>query len=244
MVISENVARTFFGHADPIGRFLSLVPSETGGPQPHATIVGVAAEALLTRVDGQTFGEIYHPISRERSNPPSLLVRTTTPGRTAREVEAALRGVDPRVRPTTSLVQRGLDDYLGFRRRMVWVLGPPAVLALLLAALGVYGMMAFVVSLRTSEISVRMALGASAADVLRLLVRDGMRPVVVGLAVGLGFGLAAGRVFAQELPGISPSDPTAVGAALAILLTFALLAVVVPAVRAARMDPAVVLREG
>jgi len=120
-----------------------------------------------------------------------------------------------------------------------------AGLGLFLAALGVYGVTAFVVTQRAEEVSVRMAIGASAADVLRLLVKDSLRPVAIGVAIGLGVAIAASRVSASmlQLSGISPNDPLSIGGATATLLACALAAVIVPARRAARSDPAGVLRQ-
>ena len=142
------------------------------------------------------------------------------------------------MRATTRFVRQEIDEYLSFRRRLVWVFGPAAAMALVLAALGVYGVTAFVVGQRTEEVSVRMALGASATDVLRLLVSDSLRPIVIGLAVGLGLALAFSRFWAaEEMPGISPLDPLSIGLALTVLLAAALIAVLVPAGRAARADP-------
>jgi putative ABC transport system permease protein len=243
-LISQSLARTFFRGHDPVGRSLSALPSETGMPQDPATIVGVAADALLGRLGGQQYGAIYRPLAQQRDNPPTLVIRSARPGATARAVEEAIRGIDPRVRATTRFVRQEIDEYLSFRRRLVWVFGPAAAMALVLAALGVYGVTAFVVGQRTEEVSVRMALGASATDVLRLLVSDSLRPIVIGLAVGLGLALAFSLFWAaEEMPGISPLDPLSIGLALTVLLAAALIAVLVPAGRAARADPAQLLRQ-
>jgi ABC-type antimicrobial peptide transport system permease subunit len=126
---------------------------------------------------------------------------------------------------------------------MAWLAGPMAGLALLLAVLGIYGVTAFVASRRAQEVSVRMAMGASGADVLRLLVGDGLRPVLIGLGVGLAVAIGAGRFFASIFTGISPNDPVAIAVSVATLLGSALLAVVIPARRTARVDPASILRE-
>lgn len=242
-LVSESVAKTFFSGRDPIGQSLAEVPADGDRRQDPAAIVGVVADAMLHRRDGQDFGAIYRPISRQRSNPPSLVVRAATPAATARAIETALRGIDPRVRPATRIVRERLDAYVESRWQLAWLLGPPAVLALLLAGLGVYGVTSFVVSQRTEEVSVRMALGASSTDVLHMLLKDGLRPVVVGLGVGLGLALVVGRLARWELAGIGPYDPVSIGAALAALLLCALIAVVVPARRAARTDPARLLRQ-
>lgn len=243
-LISDSVARTFFGARDPLGQSLSRIPSEDGAYQRPATIVGIVAEALMTRVDGEQYGTIYRPLNRKRSNPPGLLIRTDRPGRTVRAVEDALRRIDARAQPAVAIARDGLDSYLEGKRRLAWLLAPAALLSLVLAALGVYGVTSFIASQRTEEVSVRLALGASSRDVLRLLVLDGLRPVVVGLSVGLGLALAFSRVVAaDELSGISPFDPAAIGGALSILAAAAVVAVAVPARRAARTDPAALLRQ-
>lgn len=243
-LISYSVARAFFGGSDPIGQSLSNVPSKELRLEP-ATIIGVVGDALLTPMDGQVYGSIYRPISRKRANPPSLLLRTANPRVAARAVEDALRRVDPRVPPTTAIVRDGLDAFLGNKRTLAWLAAPTAVLAVVLAVLGVFGVTAFVVSQRTQEVSLRMALGASSADVLRLLVTDGLRPVIVGLGAGLGVVLLAAQFTARmfNLSGISPHDPLSIGGATAILLAGALVAVLIPARRAAKTDPAGLLRQ-
>jgi predicted permease len=253
-IVSDRVARAFF-QGDPIGQSLSNVPAEDGQRQDAATVVGVAADALLDRPQAQVYGTIYRPLrpltevgsytDQGFSIPPSLVVRAAPSGLSVRAVEEALRRADPSVRPTTTLVKDRLETYRGGKRMFAWLAGPIAALALFLAALGVYGVTAFVVSQRTSEVSIRMALGATPADVLRRLAGDSLRPVLIGLAIGLIGALAASRASASMLglSGISPHDPVSIGAAAAILLLCAFAAVIVPARRAAKTDPAQVLRQ-
>ena len=254
-IVSDSVARAFFQGRDAVGQSLSNVPAEGGQRQDAATIIGVVGDALLTRSESQRFGAIYRPLRSPGDVglftddgfpiPPSLIVRTATPVVTARAVEDVLRRTDASVRPETSMVRDRLDAYLGGKRMLAWMSGPIAILALFLAALGVYGVTAFVVNQRTEEVGVRMAIGASSADVLRMLVKDSVRPVVIGLAAGLAVALALSRISASMLmlSGISPHDPLSIGVALSTLLTVALVAVIVPARRAARTDPAIVLRQ-
>jgi predicted permease len=247
-LISESVARRFFHQAEPIGQPLSALPMSREHPDGGATVVGIVADAMLNRVHTEGFGVIHRPIRRQADtpralSPPTLIVRSGNPAAIARQVEEVLRSLDARVRPSTWIVRNAVEEFVGDKRMLAWLAGPMAGLALLLAALGVYGVTSFVVSRRTQEVSVRMALGASAADVMRLLVRDGLRPVLIGLGVGLAVAIGAGRVFASLFPGISPNDPIAIGGAMATLLTAALVAVVIPARRAARVDPASILRE-
>ena len=240
-LISDSVARTFLHGTNPLGQSVAGMSPETA--QAPAIIIGVVADAIVTSLETQSYGTIYRPLSQRRPNPPSIVVRTANPGMAARAVEDVLRRIDPRVRPTTTIVRNELDAYLGQKRMLAWLSGPAAVLALVLAGLGVYGVTAFVVGQRTHEVSVRMALGASQADVLRLLVKDSLRPVIIGLVVGLAAALVCSRISASLLAGISPHDPLAIGLAATTLLAAALVAVVAPASRVAKTDPANMLRQ-
>ena len=251
-VIGEDVARRFFSGADPIGQPLSNLPlSGSLVEDRSATIIGLVAEALLNRAHAEGFGNVHRPIRQVADTPkvrgfmppPTLVVRTSSPVAASREVEEVLRLLDTRVRPTTWILKDAVETFVGDKRMLAWLAVPMASLALILASLGVYGVTAFVVSRRTQEVSVRMALGASAPDVMRLLVHDGLRPVLIGLGVGLAVAIGAGRVFASLFTGISPNDPVAIGIAMVTLLVAALVAVVIPARRAARVDPATILRE-
>ncbi len=244
VVISENLAHLFFPGRSAIGQSLDVIPSADGLRQLPAIVAGVVHDALLGRVGGENFGSIFLPLAEKRSNPPALIVRTATPGGTAIAIEAALHGLDPRVRVQTAIIRDGLERFLESKRRFAWLFGPIAVLALVLSALGMYGVAAFVANQRTEEIGVRMALGASSGDVLRMLASDSLRPVVIGLGLGLGAALVLGQLVAEELAGISPHDPLSIGLALSILLASALAAVLLPAWRAARTDPSGLLRQG
>lgn len=122
------------------------------------------------------------------------------------------------------------------------LLGVFAGIALLLAVVGIYGAVAYTVEQRTGEIGVRMALGAQASDVLRLVVRQGMNPVIVGLVIGLAGTFAAGRLIAAQLYQISPYNPLLLGATAVVLMLAALLACLIPARRATLVDPIQALR--
>ncbi len=253
-VISDSVARTFFPGSDAVGMSLSNVPARRGW-QEHATIVGVVSDSLMTYLRSQDHGAIYRPIRQQQfgpsgvftdqgvPHPPDLIIRTANPGRAARDVEDALRRIDPRVRTTTTSVSDRIEAFLGGKRMFASVFAPMAVLAVLLAALGVFGVTAFVASQRAKEVSLRIAMGASSTDVLRLLVKDSVRPVIIGLAVGLGLALVVCRVSASMFPGISPYDPLSIGGATVFLLAGALVAVAIPARRASKVDPASLLRQ-
>jgi predicted permease len=245
-LISESVARTFYEGTDPIGQPLSTIGTDLARRDP-ATVVGIVADAQLAPLETQSSGGVYRPIRSKPDNPPSLIVRVTRAGLTGlavRGVEDALKRVDPMKRPTVTIVRDELDEFFAAKRMSGALSAPIALLAALLAAVGLFGVTTFVVGQRTAEVSVRIALGASAADVCRLLIADSLRPVVMGLGVGLAAALITSRGLASLLGGISPHDPLAIGGATGILIAASLLAVIVPVRRAARTDPAGLLRAG
>ena len=131
---------------------------------------------------------------------------------------------------------------LGQARLMMWLLGIFSGVALLLASIGIYGAVAYTVEQRTGEIGVRMALGAQARDVLRLVVNQGMKPVVIGLVIGIVSAFALGRLIASQLYQVSAYNPALLGGATALLGTIALIACLLPARRATLVDPIQALR--
>jgi putative ABC transport system permease protein len=131
---------------------------------------------------------------------------------------------------------------LGQARLMMWLLGIFAAVALLLASIGIYGAVAYTVEQRTGEIGVRMALGAQTRDVLRLIINQGMRPVVIGLAIGIVAAFGLGRLIASQLFEVSANNPALLGGATIVLAAIALLACLLPARRAALVDPVQALR--
>jgi putative ABC transport system permease protein len=251
-VISESLAAAFLSSSNPIGQSLSFIPFPADRQPAPATIVGVINDAMMQRQGSERAGAIYRPIRRTPREmftdrgvpiPPSLLVRTATPNVVVRRVEEVLRQIVPDVRPRTRVVREALEDYLDERQRLALLVTPIALLAMTLAALGVYGVTSFVVNQRVPEISIRMAIGATPAHVLQTLLKDSLRPVIAGLVVGLAVSLAVSRQVADEFAATSPHDPLAITAALAILLAGAFAAVILPVRRAVAMDPAKVLRE-
>jgi ABC-type antimicrobial peptide transport system permease subunit len=135
-----------------------------------------------------------------------------------------------------------MSNAAGARRFNMALLAFFAIAALLLTMMGIYGVVAFLVGRRRREIGIRMALGAQSRDVLRLVLQQGMRPVAFGVAVGLAGSLAASRLVASQLYGISSADPLTLASIIALLLVTALLACWLPARRAARVDPIEALR--
>jgi len=158
-------------------------------------------------------------------------------------VQSALATVDPGLAiAIPQSMEKIVAQALGQARLMMWLLGIFAGAALLLATVGIYGAVAYTVEQRTGEIGVRMALGAQTIDVLRLIVNQGMRPVIFGLVVGLAAALALGRLIASQLYETSAHNPLLLAATMSILGLAALLACVFPARRASQVDPIQALR--
>jgi hypothetical protein len=241
-LVSESLAQRFFGGVDPVGRSLSAVPARDTSREP-ATVIGVIADAVVTPPHGEPVGTIYRPLSVRPMDLPSLLVRSPTPALTARAIEVRLRQLDPATRVRTSQVREGFEAFQTFQRTAVAVALPTAALAALLAAIGMFGVTSFALGQRTREISVRTALGASTREIVGQLLTDSLRPIAIGLVIGLGLALVAGRVLAHEIGPIGPFDPIAIGSALALMSSASLAAVISPARRAAKCDPAALFRQ-
>jgi predicted permease len=235
-VISEGVARRFWGVDDPLGDGLARVNERLS----RYRVIGVVADAMVFGLDHRGKPLIYLPHSTFRRT--AMVVRTPAPAATAPVVTQALAAIAPDSRPRAMVVSERFDRDFQAPRRMAAVSTAVAALALATAAVGLYGVTSFVVGRRRHEIGVRMAIGARAGGVVRLLVRDGMRPVLIGMALGVAAALAAGSLLASLMYGVSVRDPIALIAAVVVLLVVTLVAVAVPATRAARTDPALVLR--
>jgi hypothetical protein len=235
-VVSEALARDFFPGANPIGQ--SLGRAVEGSP---STIIGVVSNVVTARLRDSGAGAVYEPLRNPRTA--RMIVRTSAPEPPIGSLQSLFGSIDSRVRLDITYVREGLEKQLEEPRALSRLAGLLAAVALALALVGLYGVTAFVTGGRRQEIGVRIALGASASDVVRLLMRDSLRPVSFGLAAGvLGAGLAS-RVMAGALYGLSPADPLAFGGALIVLVAAATLAVFLPTRRAAAVDPAAVLRD-
>jgi predicted permease len=242
VILSNSTAKKLFPNENPIGHQMLFGNDNGNGLQ--AEVVGVVGDVRSRELAKANDVEFYRPWP-QRSYPfLNVLVRSATkPEATVGIVHAALNKVDnalPILEPRT--LNAIVAESLGQERLTMTLLGVFAGIALLLAVVGIYGAVAYTVQQRTGEIGVRMALGAQTQDVLRLVVRQGMTPVILGLIIGLTGTFAVGRLLAAQLYQISPHDPfllvlTATGLALA-----ALLACLIPARRATRVDPIVALR--
>jgi predicted permease len=237
-IINQTLAKKYFPGKNPVGQTLSF------GDTAHYPIVGVVGDVRQGAVDETPTPRIYasvYQIFRVRTN---LVVRTQgDPQQLIRRVEDAIRSVDPQQTITSAYT---LDDAIGeavARPRLITVLlGLFGVMGLVLGALGIYGVLAYLVNQRTREIGVRVALGAQRSDVLRMIVVRGLVLAGTGVGVGLVAALALTQLMRGVLYGVSPSDPLTFGGVTLTLLAVAAFASWLPALRATRVDPLVALR--
>jgi putative ABC transport system permease protein len=242
-IIDETLARKYWPGEDPVGKRLAFEGSDS---QPRwREIVGLVEHVRNEGLEGESRGQYYVPyLQRATSGGLFVVVRTDgDPAALAPSVRGAIAGVDrdlPLYRVTT--MERMVSDSLAQRRFSMFLLGIFAALALVLAVVGLYGVMSYGVAQRTHEIGLRMALGAQGRDVLRMVVGQGMTLVAAGLGLGLlgAFGLT--RLMSSLLFGVSASDPLTYAGIAALLGFVALLASYIPARRATRVDPMVALR--
>jgi putative ABC transport system permease protein len=243
-VINEEMARRYFDDGrDPIGRRLTFGdPADTSST--WWTIVGVVGNVAQEGVTAKPYAQLYRPIAQSTSRGISISLRTDAdPARLASPARQAVRAVDRdlvvnEMRPLAARV----EDSIARPRLSVLLLSGFSALALVLAAIGIYGVMAYTVAQRTREIGVRMALGADPANVERLVVRQGMQPALLGVAVGLVGAFAASRLIASLLYGVSAVDPVTFALVPVFLAAVALLATYLPARRATRVLPSVALQ--
>jgi predicted permease len=243
VLVSKATAQKLFpGGEDPIGKRIFFgTDNNTGLP---CEIIGVVGDVRSTQLDRPNDVEFYRPWSQRSF--PFLSVTVKTSGK-AEAAASIVRPVLARVDSALPIIQPGtmdafINQSLGQRRMTMVLLGVFAGIALVLAMVGIYGAVAYTVEQRTGEIGVRMALGAQTADVLRLVVRQGMTPVVIGLVLGVAAALALGRLLTTQLYEISASNPALLAATSVTLAVVALLACLIPARRASLVNPIEALR--
>src|SRR5438067_1245597 len=238
-LISQAGAKKVYPGENPIGK--TLLVSSLGVPY---EIVGIVGDVRSVRVKDAPGMEFYLPWSQENFPFGNVTVRTNLKlDAVTKAVQSALNTVNPGLAiAAPQTMEAVVAQALGQARLMTWLLGIFAGVALLLASIGIYGAVAYTVEQRTGEIGVRMALGAQTRDVLKLVVGQGMRPVVIGLVIGIAAAFALGRLIASQLFEVSAHNPALLGGATVLLAAIALLACLLPARRAALVDPVQALR--
>jgi putative ABC transport system permease protein len=254
VAVNEALARQVFGAADPIGKRIrtgsaqGMVVSQSGSAAPMntmATIVGVVADLRYTKLDAAPSPETYIPYRQASSTRGMDVVALTAgdPAALAPAARSAIAAIDPAQSVyDVETLEHALADSIAPRRFHLLLLGIFASVALVLAIVGIYGVMAYAVAQRSHEIGVRMALGAQRGEVVGMMVRQGMLVAACGMAVGVVAALALTRVMATLLFDVRPTDPATFAAVCGILAAAALLACCAPALRAARVDPTIALR--
>jgi hypothetical protein len=237
IVISAALARDLWGDSDPIGQWLDHVGRQ------RVQVIGVVGDAILSwRYPNARM--IYKPLETHRPlGRAQLVIRTTdNAALVLPALKTAVKSVDPTLGLTWMLSAENAQNQLGGGRILAIVTGMLGSLALVLAVVGMFGVTACAVNQRLGEVSIRMAVGATGADILALLLRDSLRPVAIGLAAGLLIALVDAQGLTPALHGVSPRDPIALGVTVVILVAASTAAVLIPTRRAARVDPARILR--
>jgi predicted permease len=237
VLINAACARTFWPGEDAVGKILV-------NGRDDMRVVGVVDDIRAESVEGQQGWQIYYPATQKSPNGAELVVRTQLPpAALASSVMSALRELNPKqpaaeFRPIQSLVDHAVSP----RRFFVMLVGAFASLGLLLAALGIFGVISYSVTQRTQEIGIRMALGATMAQVQRRVLVKTLRLALIGIAAGTVVSLAVAKAIAALLFGTAPSDPATFAGMTLLLALVALLAGYLPARRASRINPMVALR--
>lgn len=240
VVINETMARRYFPNQNPIGRQLNLILEN----QVKVEIVGVVGDVLHSGLDAQPRPELFVSYRQSPSTQMTFVVKTGPESEgMVNQIKAAIRTVNPnqtfaRVAPMEQLVA----DSLRQRRFNLFLLVSFALVALGLAAVGIYGSINYSTQLRTREIGVRMALGAQAIDILRMIVLQGLTITFAGIIIGVVTAIMLTRLMSGLLFGVSASDPVTLVAISLLILLIALIASYVPAWRATKLDPLIALR--
>jgi putative ABC transport system permease protein len=243
VIINESMARAYWKDQDPVGRRMKL--GDAASENQWMTIVGVVRDVRHFGLDSDIAREIFRPYPQAAWPTMTVTIKTAgDPIAVAASAREGLRRVDAdqpvtRIRTMHEVVQ----ESVGGRRFPMLLLGVFSAIALLLAAIGVYGVVSYIVSQRTREIGIRMALGARAAEVVRLVVKRSLAPICAGLLAGVIGATFSSRLLATLLYEVQPRDPAVLGTIVAVLGTCAVGACLVPALRAASVDPLVVLKE-
>jgi predicted permease len=237
VIINREAARRFYGADDPLGRVLPLMGKDV-------TIAGVVDNVKYTGIASVPEGVIYLPFAQMPMRVSVILARTDgDPLAIAAQVRDAVRAYDPGIGvPRVQSLEWWMTDAVSQPRMRAVLLSSIAAITLALTAVGLFGVIAYSTAQRTTEIGVRMAIGAQPSDVTRLVIRDGALLAAIGVVVGVGAAYALSTVLASFLYGISSTDVLSYTLAPAVLVPIALIASYIPAHRASRIDPTVALR--
>jgi putative ABC transport system permease protein len=239
-LVNQSFVKKYCPNEDPLGQ---LIMGDWANPKP-TEIVGVVGDIRHNGLTIEPRPTVFLSQAQVPGYITSLVVRTAAdPQKLAAAIRREVQQVDP-LQPVTGIqmMEQYVKAALAGPRLYAVLLGAFAALAVVLAAIGLYGLMAYAVSRRTHEIGIRMALGARPGDVLRSTVGQGSRLALVGLLIGVAFAMGLGQLLAKLLYGVTPADPITYAGVAVVLMAVALLATYLPARRAARVDPVVALK--
>jgi putative ABC transport system permease protein len=246
-VVDDEMVKKYWPNVDPIGKRVTFGNPQRDSSVTWITVVGVVAHTKHQGLDDENRVQLYHPYRRPRfiGNNQSFAVRTLgDPAKALPAVRAALHAIDPDV-PISNIatMDANIASSMGQRRFAMMLLGLFATMAVVLASIGIYGVMSYSVTQRSHEIGIRMALGAARQNVLGMVMGQGLALVGAGVVIGVAGAFGLTRLIASQLFGVKPTDPTTFILVALTLVGVAALATFVPAMRATRVDPVVALRE-
>jgi predicted permease len=244
VIVDEKFAQRWWPNENPVGKRLQTFNLSPDSNTPWSEVVGVVRHVKHRGVDRFSRGSIYLCMYQEVSDDMTLVVRTQgDPLRLVAPIRHAISQIDSDVPVYNVRTLQAINTGRAFMRRMTTtILGIFALTALLLAALGIYGVMAYSVSRRTNEIGVRIALGACMADIVRMVLHQGAKLALIGVGIGLAGSLVVSRLISSFLFGVKAYDPITLLLVVAVLTSAALMACYLPARRAAKIDPMEALR--
>ena len=245
VMIDQQFVKKYFANVNPIGRRITFGAAPGAKDTSWITIVGVVGHAAHEGLDAEPRIQYYFPASQRGIGNMTITMRSNgNPTTLLPAARQAVRSIDPSLPlslPTT--METLVDASVGQRKLSMILLGVFSAIALLLASIGIYGVMSYSVAQRTRELGIRMALGAARSQVLALVVGQGMALAATGVAIGLVAALSLTRFLSSQLFGVGATDPSTFALVCAVLVAIALLATLVPALRATRVDPVVALRD-
>jgi predicted permease len=240
-ILNQTMARFYFGSQDPVGRTIRA------GKEAQYTIVGVSRDMKEKELKAKTERRFYVPFFQSKERLPDVVFEIRTRGDASlmlAPIRAEVQAFDPHLKILNlESVRTLIDQSIVDERLIAQLSGFFGALALLLAATGLYGIMAYTISRRANEIGLRMALGADKATMIRMVLRETLTLVTAGIAIGIPVALAASRLISASLSGLSANDPLTLLSAVVVMLGAAALAAWIPARRAAGIDPLIALRQ-
>jgi predicted permease len=244
-IVNESFVRKYLGGRDPLGESFQI-EEPPGKPRPQYQIVGIVKDTKYYELREDFKAIAYLSADQETEAYPGMaaVIRTSVPADTLRTtVASAIRDVHPQIALGFDTMQSQVWQTVQTEALMATLTGSFGILAGTIAAIGLYGVMSYLVTRRRNEIGIRMALGADRRAVVRMIFRESAALLAVGVAVGVALAMAAGRTASALLYGLTPADPTTLAQAVVAMVMVSALATYVPAARAARIDPMRALRE-